>query len=478
MRDPLLLTYAVPHERVNRGPLLYDISSGLQPMSIRDQMFRGYILVKRALSNKLLEPNQDLPILVIGGGVAGAIASLTAVENNVPVMLVEKSKLFGVQESADHRTVCPTQYDWPASHWNERRFPWTGAAMPLSWHRAAASKVTAVWRSRLRRAAKKHSALFSLRHNTEFKSHRIDQNEQAVYAQLNAASTGEYTAGPFSIVIACGGAGIERTRVPDEHPTYTGYQFWKVDPYDKSNLGLPADVKPTVLISGGGDGSLQDYLRVVCRKTAGDIYSELPDVLKPYMEQQIAKIEDIAMRSYLWGDAGELDHPIHQEVQERYHGLIVYLLTKDPAAGALERSLKRLVDHSMDRLSLKFIYPCEHFWSCYPLNRFLVLLLSEYIQRAFGVQTLERNTKLLDISPVDHSCHNEPPDCHGKNHEVTVADATCADYRDSTRNRRTLAGGPFNILIVRHGIQRSNPPLGEGPAANPYRQVMPYSSVW
>jgi hypothetical protein len=233
----------------------------------------------------------------------------------------------------------------------------------------------------LRRAAKKHSALFSLRHNTEFKSHRIDQNEQAVYAQLNAASRGEYTAGPFSIVIACGGAGIERTRVPDEHPTYTGYQFWKVDPYDKSNLGLPADVKPTVLISGGGDGSLQDYLRVVCRKTAGDIYSELPDVLKPYMEQQIAKIEDIAMRSYLWGDAGELDHPIHQEVQERYHGLIVYLLTKDPAAGALERSLKRLVDHSMDRLSLKFIYPCEHFWSCYPLNRFLVLLLSEYLQR-------------------------------------------------------------------------------------------------
>lgn len=163
MQDPVLLTYAVPHEPVSRGPLLYDISSGLQPMSIRDQMFRGYILVKRALTRNLIQPHQDVPLLIIGGGVAGAIASLTAIENNVPVMLVEKSNLFAVQESADHRTVCPTQYDCPAAHWDRRVYPWTGASMPLSWYREAASKVTAVWRSHLRGAAKKHSRLFSLR---------------------------------------------------------------------------------------------------------------------------------------------------------------------------------------------------------------------------------------------------------------------------------------------------------------------------
>lgn len=233
-----------------------------------------------------------------------------------------------------------------------------------------------------------------------------------------------------------------------------------------------------MLISGGGDGSLQDYLRVVCRMTAGDIYRRLPDEIKKFVEQEVAKIEDVAMRSYLWGDTGELDHPIHQYVQETYHALVTYLLTLDAAAADLKHQLKQVVQDRIPGLKLKFIYPCDHFWSCYPLNRFLVLLLSEYINLEFNIPTLEPNTKLLDVSGINHLCNNLPPDCHGEDHEVTVAEATCMDYRDSERNKRSLADGPFNILIIRHGIKRFGFPLGRGPAASPYRQIMPYSSVW
>ena len=107
----------------------------------------------------------------------------------------------------------------------------------------------------------------------------------------------------------------------------------------------------------------------------------------------------------------------------------------------------------------------------------MVLLLSEYVEQEFKVSTLQPNTKLLDVTGIGHSCVGLPHKCHGQPHEVTVVDATCMSF-DSEDNRRTLAAGPFNVLIVRHGV--ASPPilLGAGPAAAPYRQVLPYTSMW
>jgi hypothetical protein len=443
-------------------------------MSIRDQMFRGYILIRRALDTNLLKPNQDLPILVVGGGVAGVIASLTAVDNGVPVILLEQSLFFNKQKDARHRIVCPTQYDWPAAHWRQGLYPWTGPRLPLTWYREPSSVITAEWTSELFRIASTNP-LLNLRYYTKFTGFEIDPEGvvQASYRRISPTTGGE---GPletsrFSLLICCAGFGAERTKVPS---TYTGYRFWERDPYSRPNIGLEPGVRPNVLISGAGDGSLQDYIRLLCRKTAGDVYHNFPDDLKKGIEDEIAKIEDSAMRSFLWGDTGPLDHPIHHEVQEKYRALVNRLLKSSPH---LRRSLAGLLDDAPKKMSIKLLYPCNHFWSCYALNRFIVLLVSSYIEREWNIQTLHPNSKVLSVRGVGHVCNNSPNECHGQDHDVDITDSTCPTYNDAS-DARQLDDGPFNIVITRHGIEPSKFPLGKGPSASPFRQVLPYSSVW
>jgi hypothetical protein len=472
LRDPLLLTYAVPHEPVTRGPLLYDLSSGLQPMSIRDQIYRGYSLVRRALDRGLLVPGQELPILVIGGGVAGAIASMTAAENNVPAVLIEQGKtLFRKQVPAQHRAVCPTQYDWPAPHWTQGVYPWwAGARMPLAWSKNAASAVAAQWISALNAVASTNSRLLSIQLERKFVSHTIDVTNEAVRATFDPPLDQSL----YSLVIACAGSGPERISVP---PTYKGFAFWSPDPYGRPNLDLPSNVRPNILISGSGDGSLQDYIRIVCGRSAGEIYNSLPADLKPFVESTVAKIEDASMRSFLWGEAGELDHPIHSDVQTKYLSLVSDLLTSSKFSGALKKNLKALIGRRLKMLSVKLLYPCEHFWSCYALNRFVLLLLSEYIKQEQEIDTLQPNSMMVKIAGLGHTCVNLPHQCHGKDHEVMIADARCTDLTGAN-NQRILAGNPFNVVIARHGVDPAQPPLGAAPSAAPYRQVIPYSSVW
>lgn len=60
---------------------------------------------------------------------------------------------------------------------------------------------------------------------------------------------------------------------------------------------------------------------------------------------------------------------------------------------------------------------------------------------------------------------------------LLVPDARCTDLTGAN-NQRILAGNPFNVVIARHGVDPAQPPLGAAPSAAPYRQVIPYSSVW
>src|SRR5207253_1259492 len=74
--------------------------------------------------------------------------------------------------------------------------------------------------------------------------------------------------GPFDVVISACGRGIERTWLGQgEQPTdFAGFQFWQNDPIEKFNYGaggFPYRQTKTVIISGGGDGAMQDLLRSI-----------------------------------------------------------------------------------------------------------------------------------------------------------------------------------------------------------------------
>src|SRR5690242_3041515 len=109
--DPFLLAHQV-------GPRMFDLSGKLDPISIRDQMLRGLLLVDRALHEDLIGPKS--PLLVVGAGACGATAALHAAEEGVPTLLVDrKDQAFSLQRNCKSRWIDPTQYDWPLDHWNQ-----------------------------------------------------------------------------------------------------------------------------------------------------------------------------------------------------------------------------------------------------------------------------------------------------------------------------------------------------------------------
>lgn len=96
------------------GAYVFHIGGRLWPISIRDQMMRGQLVIERALEQDLIHQNR--PVAVVGAGAAGVTAALRAAEEGVPVTLFEEDRLFARHALCGTRWVHPTQYDWPVSH--------------------------------------------------------------------------------------------------------------------------------------------------------------------------------------------------------------------------------------------------------------------------------------------------------------------------------------------------------------------------
>jgi hypothetical protein len=71
------------------------------------------------------------------------------------------------------------------------------------------------------------------------------------------------------MILSCEGAGSEQTKIGN----YKGLRFWDKDKFEQEYLGIKPPRTPQILISGGGDGALQDFLRIITKvKSVADIY--------------------------------------------------------------------------------------------------------------------------------------------------------------------------------------------------------------
>jgi hypothetical protein len=78
--DPFLAAHRVL-------PSFYLIGFPVSPISIRDQIVRGCLVIQRAFEQSLIAP--DDPILVVGAGAGGASAAIRAAELGAHVTLVD-----------------------------------------------------------------------------------------------------------------------------------------------------------------------------------------------------------------------------------------------------------------------------------------------------------------------------------------------------------------------------------------------------
>lgn len=461
MPDPFLEAHALGH-------LHYGIGGKLSPVSIRDQMFRGRVIIDRAIDAKLIGPDREL--LVVGAGAAGATAAMYAANQSIPTTLIDKNKgPFSRQRRCRSRWISPTQYDWPADHWDLDYYPWAGPDMPLPWDAEYSNLLASVWLFEFK-LTRRFNPHFRFLRSTKI-NWRAFKREVAREPTRLEVDFKPHGRGRFGMVIFSGGPGTEVCRVGD----YKGFRFWDTDNFEKPHLGLVTP--PRILISGGGDGALQDFLRIITKmSTAKDIYNSLPPAAQRAIDKSIASIEDQAQRAYLWTGKWEHDHEAYELLHRLHQRAIGNIINTPSIWGSVHAGLDPIIDASPDAVNVELIHPCNHFSKCYGLNHFLVLLIAAYLLEKSGNYPLRPDTMIHAVQGNGHTCRNNARRCFGKQHDVLFKYADCGTLYGVGASDIEPATIRYQAVIVRHGLEGSNP---RGQLVNSQtRQVLPYYVPW
>jgi hypothetical protein len=422
-------------------------------------------------------------------------------------VLDKEAQPFTVQKGCTSRWVCPTQYDWPVDHFREAKYPFNPQlwGKPLSWCAGPADQIANEWQSQLHQARLDYSGKIDFRGHTVLTDPDPGLDGSGDFVWVNTAEATAFLPDgtatsfapkppdPFPVraVLLAFGFGTEQVWVNRADGTEVparGLAFWQDDPVAQPNLGVPHD-PAHVLITGSGDGALQDFLRTVIEAPPGgyvyahDVYDHLP--IPQEVEHELQSIQDHAQRAYAWGAGSRHDHqPLFQLHQEHLR-LVDYLLDHDDLGPAIRSKVSYLLRDPLPEV--RVVFECDHFSNCYGLNRFLALLIARVLEEKQG-PVLFPGYRVVDLIPqaAPHTCQAkaynasnpmDPDACHGWRHDVVVQ-----EYRDCTKDKNdpTRWGDVddkfwyANVLILRNGIfpRSKNEERLSAPCA---RQILPYS---
>ena len=482
MADPFLLAHRAE-------PLLFDIS-GRAPISIRDQILRGHYLIRALHRTGGVGPGVRL--LIVGAGAAGASAAIEAVKRGVQTVLVEaKPGPFLLQASCSTRWIDPAQYDFVAPHWAGQAWPASGPSgnTPLAFRADWAASIAKAWENTLTSVALARPNLLSLRYGWALAQWPVPQ-----YTSPQRLSHYDVTLGKgpplqgapftsaysvfsweqFEVVVLAYGVEADRVVVEDPAPggstpkygptrsVFKGLRFWDNDAFQQPGLGLGPGA--LALVSGGGDGALQDFIRLVtgqrsAREVLVALTASLPSTSSNEIELALWHQDEQAHRALLW--TVPRDAPTYHAVLSSVHATHVTLVNAlfkkhwTRIAGVLDPMRAGRNTH------IELAYPCEHFGECYSLNRFVVLLLAEYLRRAAGSDPLAPGHALVRVEHTGTgTC---VPGCWGPSHEVVLqTGVSCSNPSGagSAVRRRSFHG-----IAVRHGVNWQS--LQGAPATSP-----------
>jgi hypothetical protein len=468
--DPFLLAHRA-------GARQFNLAGKLSPVSIRDQMVRARMFVDRAFAEKLIGAGAERGLCVLGGGAAGVTAAIRASELGVEALLLEKSgHLFSCQRDCSSRWIDPTQYDWPLDHWSQGQFPWgVGAKMPLPWVSGRADHVASLWRNRFGKAHRVSmgTAPIDWRLNSTVRKAHCSDRAPSIEAEVVSGSKVEHR--KFGAVLVTVGFGKEITWA---RPSYQGFAFWDTDPLEEPNWGSSASEPPRILISGSGDGALQDFLRVMTRLPSARAIAERLNTpgRMSFADELAAAFKDPERRSaqafHWWGRYPGHDHTLHESLDQYHLGIVRGLLAHSNMVGpsTVRQALKDVLANRPR--GVKLVHRCNHLTPTYSLNRFLTLLIAEYLRDEFSEQVLEPNCSVTEVQGTSgHTCAKDPWDCHGRKHAVQFARW---DHCAALAGGAALPPDNFDIVILRHGIDPGPDPFDDLTPLAQSRQVLPF----
>ena len=468
VKDPVI----AQHCRVD-WPGLYVIASDLQPVSIRDQGLRGYLLIKRLLASDMLTPG-DTHLLIIGAGIAGTTAAVTAACQGVDVTLIDQgTEPFSTLARARTRILDYRQYEWPRTGWRRLK-AWHGQTLPFRFETKNASDLVSYWRKifshfvdRTKKDKKAGTLTFTGSTTVDPTSiQSIDGGGVSFVARHKATNIEEDYSSPT--VLWCGGFGEERHRLNDDNgiPIYTSYPYWSGDQYEKLSKEKNAKDKK-ILISGGGDGALQDYLRVVTGiGTPREIYEQLQisEQLESSLRAELLSLEIDAQRAFCWsGGSNDSDGAILSFLMQRYEEWSEILLhERTPGSRNLQVRLAEMLRKS-PTVCLAIRRP--YLGYCFPLNRLLTTLIAKYLQGVSPrkLPPLVTRMQITGIDFIEHMTTVErgnPDACFDNPHVIRFQDTSSKwkekEHASLVKKRpnliKKLEKIQFDATIIRHGV--------------------------
>ncbi|WP_241991527.1 hypothetical protein [Paraburkholderia sp. RAU2J] len=382
---------------------------------------------------------------------------------------------------------------------------------PLEFHSDAADVLAAEWQSALGAFLSSNNKLEILYGYNARNFTATPVNGAVHVAGLWAGTKGTRTTRDFGAVIACTGFMRERTlvrqlriHVPHPSPLYSGNvelrsfhgaRFW-LDPDHldrwKFNSKYRHAVKG-VLVSGGGDGAMQDFQRATTRQFGLPLLKHLERCLEsPIQDKYLVTLlaaEDRARRACAWGMSNPNDKTPDAEMQiwdatfesvvedscadfiqlyGRQNGILDVTVVDTVAATkpALQELARRVLREDFnDEPFPNFVWVTRepHLGFAYALNRFLSLfvlkLLRDGFDRPHGELRLSTSiTRIVRGDPTRDCCTTK--DCHGYTHHVSF-------------EPKKQSFVPFEIIVIRHGlIFATRPYLGY--RAPVKEQLVPY----
>gem|GEM_PF-4399199 len=429
---------------------------------------RAAFLVQRLVREDELRPG--FKVLVVGAGVAGVETAIGLCHHGINVIVIDQSKeAFALQKSSKTRWLDPCQYDWPRFHFDTGTFPIEGTAVFLKWKADYSINIAAKWQFTFNWARSKYEdQLDIIWRCTRFDIESIEEDRFAI--RLHPIGVKEPKSTTVDAIIFATGSGYERHMLDDSKSSgfkCMGPAFWGNDSLNALNLGKTNP--PTALIMGGGDGALQDFLRITTGiKSAKDIYKAL-DLPKEVLHAA-HDIESQFHRSLIWMNNRDQDHPVYLARQNSYNSVI------DAIWPRLNNSNKLTSLVRKDVKAVYLAYPCNHFTVYYGLNCFLALLVARAWQKHHDKFSLGRVLrpwlKAKDCQPT-YLVDDEKESSDNKPYEITFRREGC---KGTERAAEKISA---DVLVPRFGIIKPKEVHPLWPGAEPIhpdrtRHIFPY----
>lgn len=393
------------------APNVFDLSSGLAHVSMRDQVVRARLLVRDL--HKCGEPCNRL--LIVGAGLAGISAAMAAAELGMAATVVDtRPHPMWLQSKVTSRFVGPFMYEWPASFHDKQDYP---PRDPSLW--PTQTDYVPTWSSKEPLRASQlavdvqtwlSSALTALKHPGHVvptfvmgippiplkryltKAFAPKGSKRARINGMQWPSMAKHASTLLpDFVILAAGMGPEKVALTKD---VSGSAFWSND-----TLAGTAPENRLVGVFGGGDGALQDVLRVVTRFDHPlELIAELERT--PSVKTQLARaaraLSAIAHQHELVG-SWTISKDIFPEVDRKCQGIATTMATYPSVREAVRNCLK--TGSGVVHLFMSN----ANFSKAYMLNRFAVHLIEQCQAAAASGRVrldVHRDSKIVSATKV------------------------------------------------------------------------------